>query len=141
MCLEKSGIRPGSLQLEFSEKILMEHREQAVSILSELRDLGVKISIDDFGTGYSSLNYLRLFPINSLKIDQSFISREDWNTTKLVSELGRALDMQVVAEGIETSEQLAYVRTIYCDYAQGNYFSDVLSAREFKSLLASDPEW
>jgi diguanylate cyclase (GGDEF)-like protein len=140
-CVEKSGIEAKFLQLEFSEKILMENREEAISVLSDLRDLGVRISIDDFGTGYSSLNYLRLFPIDSLKIDRSFVSGEDWKTAKLVSDLGSAMDLKVFAEGVENPGQLENVRTMNCDYAQGNYFSEVIESKAVVELLQQKPIW
>jgi diguanylate cyclase (GGDEF)-like protein len=138
-CIQESGIEANNLQIEFTEKILMEDREDAISVLSDLRDLGVKISIDDFGTGYSSLNYLRLFPIDSLKIDRSFVYGEDWKTAKLVSDLGSAMNLKVFAEGIENADQLAHVRAMKCDYAQGNYFSEVIDSQEVLQILEKKP--
>jgi EAL domain-containing protein (putative c-di-GMP-specific phosphodiesterase class I) len=140
-CIENSGIEAKHLQLEFSEKILMEDREEAISVLSDLRELGVRISIDDFGTGYSSLNYLRLFPIDSLKIDRSFVSGEDWKTAKLVSDLGSAMDLEVFAEGVENLGQLENVRAMSCDYAQGNYFSEVIDTKAVVDLLQKKTSW
>lgn len=140
-CIQESGIEASNLHIEFTEKILMEDRESAIPVLTELRDLGVKVAIDDFGTGYSSLNYLRLFPINALKIDRSFVFGEDWKTAKLVADLGSAMDLQVFAEGIENTDQLARVRGMKCDFAQGNYFSDVIDSQEVLSMLEKETRW
>ena len=113
-------------------------------MLSRFRDLGVKISIDDFGTGYSSLNYLRQFPVNSLKIDQSFIrelgtKEDDLSIVKAIVLLGHSLNMKVVAEGVETKEQYTYLKDNGCDMIQGYYFYKPMPANEIENLISNPP--
>ncbi|MNN47561.1 Phytochrome-like protein cph2 [compost metagenome] len=112
-----------------------------MTALNRLKTLGVRLAIDDFGTGYSSLSYLRRFPIDVLKIDQSFIHglSNDTNDAALVSaiiSLGRSLDLNVIAEGVETEEQLAFLKAHQCEEGQGYYFSKALPADAFARLLA-----
>jgi diguanylate cyclase (GGDEF)-like protein len=122
--LERSGIPPSHLVLELTESILMENAEESVETLHELKDMGVKIAIDDFGTGYSSFTYLSRFPIDELKIDRSFIhgltsQRGSPAIVGAMIALGRALNLQVVAEGVETSQQLEFLRARNCHQYQG----------------------
>jgi EAL domain-containing protein (putative c-di-GMP-specific phosphodiesterase class I) len=127
--LAESGLAPATLQLEITESILMENAHTIVPLLGRLRELGVELAIDDFGTGYSSLSYLsRLKPIHTLKIDRSFISmggddHENAEIVRTIIMLARNMGKVVVAEGIETAEQLARLRTLDCAYGQGFLFS------------------
>lgn len=135
-CLDEAGIPPQVLKLEITESVVMKNAEQSVKTISELRDMGVRVSIDDFGTGYSSLSYLHRFPIDTLKIDRSFVNRigddESSEIVQTIINLASNLGMEVVAEGVETEEQLDFLRNIKCDYGQGYYYSkpvDMDSAR------------
>ena len=138
--LEDTGLDPRSLELELTETVLMKHAEAAESILKALRSRGVQLAVDDFGTGYSSLSYLRKFSIDSLKIDQSFV-RQITNTphettivTAIIS-MGRSLNLRVVAEGVETRKELAFLQSHQCDEAQGYYFSQPVPPEQFAKLL------
>ena len=128
IALENSGIDPAGLCLEVTESVLIEDPESSTATLAELKALGVQIAVDDFGTGYSSLEHLRRFPIDSVKIDRSFVrglphSSEDVAIVNAVIELGHALNLSVVAEGVETSDQLGNLQAAGCDTAQGFLFS------------------
>lgn len=141
--IAETGISPHSLTLEITEGIAMKNVDQNIRMLEELRDLGVHISIDDFGTGYSSLAYLKRFPITMLKIDRSFIrditvNPDDLAITNAIIAMGQNLKLKVLAEGVETSEQLALLRERGCDLVQGFYFSKPLPAREVTSFLNRD---
>jgi len=137
--LQETGLDPRQLKLEITETLLMENAEYAVIHLTQLQGLGVQLAIDDFGTGYSSLSYLYRFPIDTLKIDRSFISRLDSDGEQLaivrtIIMLAWNLGMEVVAEGVETSKQLAQLRALRCEYAQGYLFAkplDTLTAEQF----------
>jgi diguanylate cyclase (GGDEF)-like protein/PAS domain S-box-containing protein len=138
--LGKSGLPARRLELEITEKVLLEDTEATLSILNQLRDLGVQISMDDFGTGYSSLGYLRKFPFDKIKIDQSFIrdmsAREDsMAIVRAVMSLGASLKMSVTAEGVETDEQLSRLRDEGCTEVQGYLFSRPQPATELAALL------
>jgi len=140
--LLETGLPPRCLKLEITESMVMENIETAVHMLTQLRGLGVEISIDDFGTGYSSLSYLHRFPINTLKIDRSFVTRMTDNTengeiVRTIITLARSLEMNVVAEGVETPMQLAQLRSLDCDYGQGYLFSRPVKASEARQLIAS----
>jgi EAL domain-containing protein (putative c-di-GMP-specific phosphodiesterase class I) len=119
----------------------MQDTHQTSATLKALKELGVQIAIDDFGTGYSSLSYLRRFPIDALKIDQSFVQdiQDDAEEPVLVGAIiamGRSLKLRVVAEGIETPQQLAYLHSQHCTEGQGFYLGRPVDAREFRSLLS-----
>jgi diguanylate cyclase (GGDEF)-like protein/PAS domain S-box-containing protein len=140
--LAETGLAPQYLQLELTESVLMRHAEEAVSVLSDLRNMGVQIAIDDFGTGYSSLSYLRQFPISVLKIDQSFVRQitqqpDDCILVSAIIGIGHSLRHTVVAEGVETLEQIEYLRTKCCDEAQGYLFSRPLTAQAMTALFDS----
>lgn len=138
--LEDTGLDPTYLELELTESVLMKHAESTESILRTLRTRGVRLAVDDFGTGYSSLSYLRKFPIDALKIDQSFVRQittaADENTivTAVIS-MGRSLKLRVIAEGVETQEELAFLQARQCDEAQGYYFSRPILPQQFAKLL------
>src|SRR6202035_2959458 len=138
--LNKTGLDPESLELELTETLLMKHAESAASILQTLRQKGVQVAIDDFGTGYSSLGYLRKFPLDALKIDQSFVRQistagEDTAIVSAVIAMARSLKLRVIAEGVETLEELEFLRAHHCDKAQGYYFSRPALPQKFVELL------
>ena len=140
--LTETGLDPRSLELELTESVLMKNAESAAAILQDLRGRGVQVSVDDFGTGYSSLSYLRKFAVDSLKIDQSFVSQitsaeDDVSIVTAVISMARSLRLRVIAEGVETLEQLAFLRSLGCDEAQGFYFSRPVPALQFAQLLAA----
>jgi diguanylate cyclase (GGDEF)-like protein/PAS domain S-box-containing protein len=138
--LRQTGLDPHSLELEVTEGVLMNNAEVAASTLKAVRDIGIRVSVDDFGTGYSSLSYLRRFPLDSLKIDQSFLHRiyvppDDAIIVSAIIAMGRSIGLTVIAEGVETVEELAFLKANECDEAQGYYFSRPVPAEEFAKLL------
>jgi diguanylate cyclase (GGDEF)-like protein/PAS domain S-box-containing protein len=140
--LAESGLPAGNLKLEITESMVMENFETAIGVLRQLRQLGVELSIDDFGTGYSSLSYLHRFPINTLKIDRSFVTRMTDNTenaeiVRTIVTLARSLEMDVVAEGVETTAQLQRLRGLECDFGQGYLFSKPVGAETVSDLMRS----
>ena len=139
--LQTSGYPAQALELEITESALAERPDEALLVLRKLRGLGVRLAIDDFGTGYSSLAHLKRFPIDVLKIDQGFIRdiphrSDDMAISRAIIAMGRSLDLQVLAEGVETAEQLAFLRSNGCDYFQGYLCSKPLPPAEFAALLA-----
>jgi diguanylate cyclase (GGDEF)-like protein/PAS domain S-box-containing protein len=135
-----SGLAARHLDLELTEGVLMEDAESTASVLQELKTMGVQLAVDDFGTGYSSLSYLRRFPIDVLKIDQSFVREisNDPNDSAIVSaiiDMGKNLKQRVIAEGIETKDQLAFLQTRHCAEGQGYLFSRPLAAAQLACLL------
>jgi diguanylate cyclase (GGDEF)-like protein len=142
--LEVTDLDPCSLKLEITESVVMENADLAISMLNKLRDLGIQLSIDDFGTGYSSLSYLHRFPVNYLKIDRSFISGmnlgdENLEIVRSITMLARNLGMEVIAEGIETKEQLAQLRALSCRFGQGYLFSKPVEAAAAALLIQENP--
>lgn len=138
--LDRYGIRPEALELEITESILMENPDKAAQLLRDIREMGVRIAIDDFGTGYSSLAYLKKFPVNTLKIDQAFITDivRDRNDTAIVTSIlsmAESLHLKVVAEGVETKEQLDLLKKMGCEEVQGYYFSKPLPPEGVADLL------
>jgi diguanylate cyclase (GGDEF)-like protein/PAS domain S-box-containing protein len=139
--LKETGLEPNLLELELTEGSIMKDPNLAIRKLHELKAMGIQISVDDFGTGYSSLNYLKRFPIDTLKIDQSFVREinTDPDNEAIVSAiitLAHALKLNVIAEGVETQEQLESLRVLKCDEVQGFLFSQPLAVAEFTDLLA-----
>jgi diguanylate cyclase (GGDEF)-like protein/PAS domain S-box-containing protein len=139
--LSECGLPPQALRLEVTETVLMDNADRAAQVLVEMRELGVRVDLDDFGTGYSSLSYLHNLRLDALKIDRSFISRGgteggNWEIVRTIVSLARGLGIEVVAEGVETGEQLAAVRGLGVDRAQGFFFAKPLTARELSALLA-----
>jgi len=138
--LKDTRFDPKCLELELTESVLMKRAETAATVLQALRAQGVQVAIDDFGTGYSSLSYLRKFPIDSLKIDQSFIRQitntpEETTIVTAVINLGRSLKLRVVAEGVESREEMEFLREHHCDLAQGYYFGKPVIAKQFAHQL------
>jgi hypothetical protein len=138
--LERTGLDPCLLELEVTESVLMERVDEVVASLNELRAIGVRCSIDDFGTGYSALTYLAEMPIDAIKIDRSFIQRIDGapsggSIVGAVIALAHSLNLVVVAEGVETDEQLQFLDTAGCDQVQGFRFSPPLPASEIVELM------
>jgi EAL domain-containing protein (putative c-di-GMP-specific phosphodiesterase class I) len=138
--LEDTGLAPDALELELTESSLMQDKEPTTTILRALKDLGVHIAIDDFGTGYSSLSYLRRFPIDTLKIDQSFVrdigvADGDAKLVNAIIAIGNSLDLRVVAEGIETLEQCSLLQTQGCVEGQGFYFGRPMAADIYADVL------
>ncbi len=140
--LEETGLDPKSLELEMTESVLMKHAGATESVLKTLRARGVQLAVDDFGTGYSSLSYLRKFSVDALKIDQSFVRQittapgETTIVTAVIS-MGRSLKLRVIAEGVETPEELAFLQVHECDEAQGYYFSRPVPPEQFAKLLVT----
>ncbi|MHB8347794.1 MAG: putative bifunctional diguanylate cyclase/phosphodiesterase [Acidiferrobacterales bacterium] len=144
--LKKSGLAPDQLELEITEGVLMDERRNISTALAELHELGVKIAIDDFGTGYSSLSYLKRYPINTLKIDQSFVrdipgDAEDCAVVVAIISMGHSLKIQVVAEGIETTDQLAFLVANGCDRGQGFYIGKPMTIDQIQPWVVSDDRW
>ncbi len=140
--LKETGLDPHSLEIELTESILMKHADSVASVLQAVRARGVRVALDDFGTGYSSLSYLRDFPIDALKIDQSFVgqittARDDASIVVAVIRMARSLKLTVVAEGVETLQQLAFLQAHECDEAQGYYFSRPVVPDQFARLLTT----
>ncbi|WP_430734769.1 EAL domain-containing protein [Halodesulfovibrio aestuarii] len=141
--IEDSGINPVKLELEITETIMMKNLEKTAQILRELAELGVKIVIDDFGTGYSSLYYLKIFPIDILKIDRTFIDgipedENDGNIVSAILSMAKQMKLHVVAEGVETDEQLVFLQNHQCEEAQGFLFSKPVAADEFILMLGDE---
>ena len=139
--LEETGMNAHDLEIELTESLVMGDVETAIDVLRNLKKLGVKLSIDDFGTGYSSLSYLKRFPIDVLKIDQSFmrdivLDTDAATIVSLIISLAHTLRLGVIAEGVETEVQLAYLRRHGCDEMQGYFFSRPVPAEHFTQLLA-----
>jgi len=138
--LQETGCGASGLELEITESIVMENPEAAAATLQKLSDMGVCLSIDDFGTGYSSLSYLKRFPIHTLKIDRSFVrdidsDADDAAIAKAVIALAHSMKLKVIAEGVETVEQLEFLRQQACDQMQGYYLSRPLAALQLETLL------
>lgn len=142
--LKDTGLPPASLDLELTESSIMSNAQASIDVLARLKAMGVTISVDDFGTGFSSLSYLKRLPIDALKIDQSFVrdlttDPDDAALVMTIVTLAHNLRLQVVAEGVETEEQLRFLRLLRCDEVQGYLFSKPLPVRELELLLALDP--
>jgi predicted signal transduction protein with EAL and GGDEF domain len=140
--LTETGLEPGTLELELTETFLMQDSKSTAAVLKALKDLGTQLALDDFGTGYSSLSFLKRFPIDTVKIDQSFVrditsDADDASIVRAVIGMGKSLHMQVVAEGVETREQLAFLREYTCPQVQGYYFSRPVVAEEFARLVGT----
>lgn len=138
--IKETGLAPNLLELEITESMLMQNPERMIKILTKIKNLGVRLAIDDFGTGYSSLAQIRQFPIDTIKVDQSFIhdlskNPEDRAIIEAIIPMGKALSLAVLAEGVETEEQEAFLREQACDQMQGYYFSKPVTPDQFAELL------
>jgi EAL domain-containing protein (putative c-di-GMP-specific phosphodiesterase class I) len=134
--LMETGLEPRCLELELTESVLMQDADSTATVLQALKAMGVKLALDDFGTGYSSLSYLARFPIDTLKIDQSFVHKMLSNTNdasiiSAVISMGKSLNRRVIAEGVETEQQLGFLQARRCNEGQGYYFSHPLNAEDF----------
>jgi len=139
---ERHGVSPANLELEITETTLMANPKRTIGMLKELAELGVHLAIDDFGTGYSSLSALQQFPIGTLKIDQSFVrdvplNGNDSEIIRAIIAMANSLGLQIIAEGVERSEQLDFLRAENCHLYQGYLFSEPLSSEQFRSLLSA----
>jgi len=140
--LKETGLAPNLLELEITESMVMHNPSRLIALLTKIKALGVRLAIDDFGTGYSSLAQIKHFPIDTLKVDRSFIRNlpqdsEDKAITEAIITMGKTLSLTVVAEGVETPEQENYLREHVCDEMQGFYFSKPVAAELFADLLRS----
>ena len=142
--LSETGLRPEHLEMELTESMVMHNVEAAIAILKRLKDFGVRLSVDDFGTGHSSLSYLKRLPIDTLKIDQSFVNHighpyepDDGVLARAIISLGHTLRLKVIAEGVETDAQLRFLKTHQCDEVQGYYFGKPMPAEEYAQTLAA----
>jgi len=141
--LKETGLEPRYLEIELTEKVLVEDSRSVAEVLKELKDIGVLLALDDFGTGYSNLSQLRRFPIDTLKIDQSFVrdlavDEDDAGIVTAVIGMGKSLHMRVVAEGVETRQQLEILQEHGCPEGQGYYFCGPVPAEQFRQLLEND---
>jgi diguanylate cyclase (GGDEF)-like protein/PAS domain S-box-containing protein len=140
--LDDTGLDPSSLELDVTEAVLMKHADLSASVLQSLRANGVQLAIDDFGTGYSSLRYLKKYPIDALKIDRSFVRQisrapDDSTVASAIIGMGRSLKLRVIAEGVETQRELAFLQARHCDEAQGYFFGRPVAPEQFEKLLES----
>ena len=144
--LAATGVDPGRIDLEISESVVMRDPATTLATLADLKKLGVKLAVDDFGTGYSSLAQLRRFPVDILKVDRAFVdglgrNPEDTAICAAVVTLAHTLGLQAIAEGVESPEQLAELRALGCDLAQGFHVSEAVEAEQIDRLLRDDPVW
>ena len=137
----RTGVNPNNLELEITENSMMHHTQELIEALKQLKEMGITIALDDFGTGYSSYSYLKQFPIDVIKIDQSFVRNLDSEEygeaiVSVMNQLGQALDLEVVVEGVETAEELSILKKLNCNIIQGYYYSKPLPAEDFAKKMA-----
>ncbi|MBU1978006.1 MAG: EAL domain-containing protein [Gammaproteobacteria bacterium] len=138
--LERTGLDPACLELEITETAILQYTDAVIGTLRELRQMGITIAIDDFGTGHSSLTGLQRLPIDTVKIDRSFVrdiltDTNDASIVAAVIDMGRKMGLKVIAEGVETEEQMTFLQSMQCDFMQGYYFSKPVPVDEFKALV------
>ena len=143
--IKETPVSPRSIEVEITETAMMQHEKLAVEVLQRLKGIGITVSLDDFGTGYSSLSYLRQFPVDTVKIDRSFITElttdpDDAAITAAIISMAKTLNLTIVAEGVETEEQLEILRGFGCDEMQGYLFSPPVPADEATLLLSENVE-
>jgi EAL domain-containing protein (putative c-di-GMP-specific phosphodiesterase class I) len=143
--IRETGVAPGQVQLEITESAVMRDPDLAVSIMNEVKARGLHLAIDDFGTGYSSLSQLKRFPIDALKIDRSFIKdipadKDSMAIARAIAAMAGSLDLTVIAEGVETEQQMEFVRRHGCDEAQGYLYSRPIPERELAAFLDRDAD-
>ncbi len=141
--LNTTRANPDQLELELTESVIMQNAEETIRLLNKIKEMGLKLSVDDFGTGYSSLSYLKRFPIDTLKIDRSFVrdivsDPDDAAIVKAIIAMAKSLNLQVIAEGVETAQQLAYLGEHGCDIMQGYYYSKPVPAEQFTQRLEQE---
>jgi EAL domain-containing protein (putative c-di-GMP-specific phosphodiesterase class I) len=141
--LHETGYPAEHLSLEITETLLMDNDARTREVLTDFREMGVRLAVDDFGTGYSALSYLREFPVSTLKVDRSFIrdlnlSSNNRRLVEAIIAMAHGLDLVTIAEGVETEEQLALMAELQCDMVQGYYFSEAVSAKEIKKMIGGD---
>jgi EAL domain-containing protein (putative c-di-GMP-specific phosphodiesterase class I) len=144
--LVETALPPEALKLEITESAVMADPAAAAEMLQQIKVVGIRLAIDDFGTGYSSLSYLHRFPLDTLKMDRSFISgdgegSEGMEIARTIMPMAKTLRLDVVAEGVETIEQVGLLKRLQCKYAQGYYFSKPLAPEEVPPLLSEEPQW
>ena len=144
--LTETALPPEALKLEITESAVMADPAAAAEMLQQIKSLGIRLAIDDFGTGYSSLSYLHRFPLDTLKIDRSFISgdgegSEGMEIARTIMPMAKTLRLDVVAEGVETIEQVGLLRRLQCKYAQGYFFSKPLAPEEVPPVLSYETSW
>lgn len=143
--LRETGLDPNRLWLEITEKVSTPNDESTIEVLKRLRSIGVRISLDDFGTGYSALNYLARFPVDALKIDRSFVNMigvdDSQKIIEMINALASHLGLIVIAEGVETAEQVFFLQSINCQYTQGYFYAKPLDSQAATQLLATDRQW
>jgi EAL domain-containing protein (putative c-di-GMP-specific phosphodiesterase class I) len=144
--LAQTGLPAACLKLEITESLVVDQRDTTMDQLRQLRQLGIHLCIDDFGTGYSSLSRLHAFPVTTLKVDRSFVGRigadgENLEIVKTIVGLAHTLGLEVIAEGIETDDQLSHLRALGCEFAQGFHFARALAPAEAEAVLRNDPRW
>jgi EAL domain-containing protein (putative c-di-GMP-specific phosphodiesterase class I) len=144
--LQEADLTPHSVKLEITESVLMDNVDPAEDILTRLHTLGIKLGLDDFGTGYSSLSCLHRYPFDMLKLDKSFVQRlgtddESAEIVRTIVTLAHNLGLEVIAEGIETPQQLTYLKTLGCEYGQGYLFSQPVDTETATALLTAAPQW
>jgi len=145
-CLRETGVEPSWLKLEITESAVMDRADHAIKVLAELKAMGIKLSLDDFGTGYSSLSYIHKLPVQTLKVDRSFVSvmhesEENRGIVRIIIDLARLFGFDVVAEGIETEADAHLLRALACDYGQGYLYARPMPAAEAVRLLEDGPSW
>jgi EAL domain-containing protein (putative c-di-GMP-specific phosphodiesterase class I) len=149
--IKSSGVDPNIIEIEITESVMLENTDNATQVINIMKDMGFSVSIDDFGTGYSSMSYLKDLPIDKIKIDRTFVTRissehqeeqaRDRAIVTSIIELSHNLDMKVIAEGVDNSQQVEFLRSVGCDYFQGFLFSKAVPASEMENLLkgSADP--
>jgi EAL domain-containing protein (putative c-di-GMP-specific phosphodiesterase class I) len=143
--LGETQVDPAAIKLEVTETVTMDNAERTIQVVNGLKSLGVRLSIDDFGTGYSSLSYLRRFPMDTLKIDRSFVQNlsgnpENLEIVRTIVSLARNLGLDVVAEGAETAAEIEHLKGLQCDFCQGYFFSKPVNSEQATNLLRKEPQ-